>query len=83
MLGAVGAGMAAAAVHNIMVGASDHKFQPNSVMANIGDIICKFFFPSLSLSFLRVMQLLIWRENSVPILPNESLGRENGPSVAV
>lgn len=35
--------MAAAAVHNVMVGASDHKFKPDSVMANVGDIICEFF----------------------------------------
>lgn len=40
-LGAVGAGLASAAVHNIMVGASDHKFRPDSVMADIGDTICE------------------------------------------
>lgn len=64
MLGTVGAGMAAAVVHNVMVGASDHKFKPDSVMADVGDIICEFFFLSF---FLRVssiaykIQLLIWR----------------------
>lgn len=36
--------MTAAAVHNVMVGASDHKFKPDSVVANVGDIICEFFF---------------------------------------
>lgn len=40
-LGVVGVGMASGAVHNIMVGASDHKFRPDSVMAAVGDVICE------------------------------------------
>lgn len=58
MLGAVGAGMAAAAVHNIMVGASDHKFKPDSVMADVGDIICEFFSFFFSFSSLRVPSIV-------------------------
>lgn len=34
------AGITNAAVHNITVGASDHRFQPDSVTADIGDTIC-------------------------------------------
>lgn len=50
-LGAVG--MAAAVqltgvVHVVSVGMSDHKFAPDQVVAQPGDVICKFYPSTMS-----------------------------------
>lgn len=65
-----------AAVHVIDVGKGNHKFTPNQVNADVGDIICESPCHTPSVH----TQLTV---TSLPLLPPQPLCRSDGPRDAM